>query len=189
MLIEFGWPCPTMMLNGTWTNAICRSGPVSAGSDRRNSALSDRFWWPGGTGCGDSWMTPVSTWLWKLRPTPGRSTSGSTPTALSSAGSPIPDSSRSLGDSIAPAETMTWPVSVVCARWWRLPLRYSTPVQRPSSMSRREASASVSKVRFGRARAGSRYARYAAKRLPSTTLMWCQPAPSMVGPLKSSVGG
>ena len=33
MLTEFGWPWPTMMLNGTWTNAICRSGPVSAGSD------------------------------------------------------------------------------------------------------------------------------------------------------------
>ena len=33
MLIEFGWPWPTMMLNGTWTNAIWRSGPASAGSD------------------------------------------------------------------------------------------------------------------------------------------------------------
>ena len=39
----------------------------------RNSALSDRFWCPAGTGCGDSWMTPVSTWLWKFRRRPGRS--------------------------------------------------------------------------------------------------------------------
>ena len=52
MLIEFGWPWPTMMLNGTWTNAIWRSGPVSAGSERTNSALSERFCLPGGTGCG-----------------------------------------------------------------------------------------------------------------------------------------
>ena len=152
MLIEFGCPWPMMMLNGTWTNAICRSGPVSAGSDFTNSALSDRFCLPAGTGWSDSWITPVRTWLWKFRPTPGRSMSGSTPTAFSSFGSPIPDRSSSFGDSIAPAQTMTSPP--VWARWWRLCWRYSTPVQRPSSMIRREASAPVSKVRFGRAERG-----------------------------------
>ena len=82
MLIEFGCPWPTMMLNGTWTKAICRSGPDSAGSDFTKSALSERFCLPGGTGCGDSWMTPVSTWLWKFSPTPGRSTDGFDPDGL-----------------------------------------------------------------------------------------------------------
>ena len=105
--MEFGCPWPTMMLNGTWTNAICRSGPVSAGSDFTNSALSDRFCLPGGTGCSASWMTPVRTWLWKFLPTPGRSTTVSMPTAFSSAGSPIPDSSSSFGDSMAPPQTTT----------------------------------------------------------------------------------
>ena len=82
MLIEFGWPWPTMMLNGTWTKAIWRSGPVSAGSDLQNSALSERFCLPGGTGCGDSWMTPVRTWLWKFLPDAGQVDDGSMPSRL-----------------------------------------------------------------------------------------------------------
>ena len=81
-----------------------RPGP--AGSDFRNSALSERFWLAGRDRLRHSWITPVRTWLWKFLPTPGRSTALDA-VLPSSAGSPMPDSISSFGDSIAPTQTMT----------------------------------------------------------------------------------
>ena len=49
------------------------------------------------------------TWRWSLRclPTCGLSTTASTPTSASSARGPMPESSSSCGDPIAPALTTT----------------------------------------------------------------------------------
>src|SRR5438552_3652908 len=68
-------------------------------------------------------MTVTNGWSWRLPPTPGRACRTSTPTARSSAGSPMPDSWRSCGDPIAPAERMTSPSALTTCVPLRRPAR------------------------------------------------------------------
>ena len=76
------------------------------------------------------------------------------PNSASCAPGPMPESIRSFGDSMAPAQTITscWHD----AKAFAPPLTYSTPVQRRPSKRSRVACASVRRVRLGRPRAGAR---------------------------------
>ena len=61
-----------------------RSRPDRTGG---TAPLSERFCFgPAGPAAATRGSRPVRTWLWKFSPTPGRSTTGSTPTASSSLG-------------------------------------------------------------------------------------------------------
>ena len=109
MLIEFGCPWPTMMLNGTWTNAIWRSG---AGLGRirlqEQRAPPTGSACPCGTGClrlaDHAGQDVVVEVLADARQLDVRRRSRR---PCSSCGSPMPDSSSRFGDSIAPPQTIT----------------------------------------------------------------------------------
>jgi len=90
----------------------------------------------------------------RLRPTPGRSSRGSTPAAFSSAAGPMPDSISSCGDWYAPAHRIT---SRAAGSSVGVPsTTASTPLARLPSNSTRVTSAIGISVRFGRGSAGWR---------------------------------
>ena len=101
-----------------------------------------------GTGFVHSRITPVSTWLWKFSPTPGRSTFVSIPYGRRFCVAPIPESAGACGDSIAPPQTITSRVARAVVSWPSF--RYSTPTHRPFSRISRVACECVLEVRFSR---------------------------------------
>lgn len=87
------------------------------------------------------------------------------------------------GEPMAPAERMI--SRSARSSSVRPPRRTRTATQRPFSSTIRSTSASVSTVRLGRLRAGSRNAIAVLQRRRSRIVVWKRPAPSCVAPLKS----
>ena len=124
-------------------------------------------------------------WSWKFLPTPGRSWTTGTPTAVSSSAGPIPDSSSSRG-------LLTAPLLKISSRSTRtstgLPFcRYCSPTARPFSTRIFRPSAWVWMVRFRRLRAGLRYAVAVLSRRAFFWVTSYQLTPSWVSPLKSAM--
>ncbi len=126
-----------------------------------------------------SHMITPSGWSWRCEPTPGESTRTSTPVSRRCPAGPMPDSISSLGESIAPQETITSRRARTVPLWTVSGSRYSTPEHRSPSKSSRFAWSPVRTSRFGREpRTGCRYDTEADERVPSArALIWNQCAP------------
>ena len=189
MLTEFGCPWPTMMLNGTCTNAICRSGAgqlrIGLAEERRLrevlTSLRHRLRALPGS-------RPVRTWLWKFSPTPGGGASTSIAVVaelahradareqeqvrrLDRARADDDLAPRTHLDLLAVLDVLDADAAVVLD-------------QEPRRVRVRADGQVLSGTRPGRGSPPS-----CSNALPVLTLMWCQPAPSICGPLKSSVVG
>lgn len=95
-------------------------------------------------------------------------------------GRAVPDSCNSLGESTAPAQSITSRSTRTCCV--RSPCLRMTPLQRPRSIVSRNACAAVSTVRFARRATGSRYAAAALSRRASWMLSWFHAAPVLRSP-------
>ena len=101
-------------------------------------------------GCLVSHMTTPSGWSWRFSPTPAESTTTSTPTPRSCAAGPMPESISSLGESIAPHDTITSRRARTVRVWARFGSRYSAPTHRRPSSTSFLARTPVRTSRFGR---------------------------------------
>ena len=119
-----------------------------------------------GTGLGELTITGQRRWSWRFFPTPGRSARHSIPSAASSSAGPSPESSRSRGESIAPAHDDHL-AGCLEESHAPPPRSISTPVHRPPANRRRRAAEPVSTVRLDRPATGSRNADSGVSRTPS----------------------
>src|SRR3990170_7997215 len=103
------------------------------------------------TGSRHADCTYTSRWSWRFSPTPGRSTTGPTPTLRRWSAFPTPDSCSNWGVLMAPPLSMTSPAATVETV---LPRAYFTPVARVPENVISVASARVRTVRFERCRFG-----------------------------------
>ncbi len=134
------------------------------------------------SGTDDSQMQTTYGWSWRFSPTPGRSWLTGTPTERRWSAGPIPESSSSCGEPIAPALRIT-SRSAPTTRSRRPGRGCARPSRGRPTSSTPSTVAWVTTSRFGRFMFGRRYASAALNRAPLRCVTWTGDAPSCSGPL------